>query len=124
MYGGTSSSTLAISLGTKYLSTQAGLDYQEGARVRLTYDDDNTKWMEGVVQSYYGTNMTIKMDLVNGSGTFSDWLLNIAGEPGSGSSTGIQIGVTDVAGGSEGDILTVDGVGKLNNGISFSLEAV
>jgi hypothetical protein len=40
--------------------------------------------MEGLVTSYSGTSLTIAADLINGSGTYSDWNLNLTGPAGSG----------------------------------------
>lgn len=80
-YGGTSTTSLAIGTGAKLFTTQAGLAYQNGARVRATSNGDTTKWMEGVA-TYSGTTLAITVDSTNGSGTFADWNFNIAGEVG------------------------------------------
>lgn len=80
-YGGTSATSLAIGTGSKVFTTQAGLAYQNGARVRATSNGDVSKWMEGVA-TYSGTTLTIDVDNTNGSGTSADWNLNVAGQPG------------------------------------------
>lgn len=88
-YAATSTSSLAIGTGSKSFTTQAGLAYTVGARVRASSAGDTAKWMEGVVSSYSGTALVVTVDKTNGSGTLADWNINLAGEPGlSGTGTG------------------------------------
>src|SRR5262249_46072880 len=68
-------------------TTQAGLAYTVGARVRVSSSASPTNWMEGLVTAYGGTSMTVQMDKSNGSGTFAAWDINIAGQPGAGDLT-------------------------------------
>jgi hypothetical protein len=82
-YGGTSTTSLAIGAGNKAFATQAGLAYQNGARVRASSAANTSNWMEGVA-TYADTTLTINVDKINGSGTFASWNLNIAGQPGAG----------------------------------------
>lgn len=82
-YGGTSTTSLAIGTGTKVFTTQAGLAYTDGARVRASSDADTSDWMEGLV-TYSGTTLTMTSDKTSGSGTLADWNLNVVGEPGAG----------------------------------------
>lgn len=82
-YGGTSTTSLAIGTGAKAFTTQAGLAYQSGARVRATAASDTTKWMEGVA-TYAGTALTITVDKTGGTGTFASWVFNVTGQPGAG----------------------------------------
>jgi len=81
--GGTSTTSLAIGTGSKAFTTQSGLAYQNGARVRASFAADTTKWMEGLA-TYSGTALTITVDKTNGSGTFADSNLNVVGQPGAG----------------------------------------
>lgn len=98
-YGGASSTSLAIGTGSKAFTTQAGLAYQVGARVRASSAADGTNYMEGLVSAYSGTSLTIAVTTVGGSGTKNDWNLNIAGQPGAGDMSKSQnlAGLTDVA---------------------------
>ncbi len=80
-YGGTSTTSLTIGTGSKVFTTQAGLAYLDGARVRASSDADPADWMEGVI-TYIGTTLTMDADMTNGSGTLDDWNFNIAGQPG------------------------------------------
>ncbi len=80
-YAATSATSLSIgSGGSITFTTQAGLAYSVGARVRL-YSTGTGAWMEGTVTAYSGTSMTILRDLSSGSGTATDWTINIAGAP-------------------------------------------
>jgi hypothetical protein len=44
--------------------------------------------MEGLVTSYSGTSLAVNVDLTNGSGTFADWDINLAGQQGTTGATG------------------------------------
>ncbi|MBN8956542.1 MAG: hypothetical protein J0H17_08160 [Rhizobiales bacterium] len=81
-FGGTSATSLAIGTGAKTFTTQSGLAWQVGARVRLANTADPTKWMEGIVTAYSGTSMTLAVDAANSTGTLASWNLNPAGEKG------------------------------------------
>lgn len=82
-YGGTSATSIAIGAGAKAFTTQAGLAYQNGARVRATATAGVTGWLEGVA-TYSGTALTITSDKTSGSGTGTAWNFNVVGEPGAG----------------------------------------
>jgi len=79
-YTATSATSLTVGIGNTSLTTQAGLAYTPGARVRIGQATQNI-WMEGIVQSYNATSgaMGLGVDLINGSGTFNAWNLNLAG---------------------------------------------
>ena len=81
-YSATSTSSVAIGTGTKTFTTQAGLAYLPGDRVRISDSSDTTKYMEGVVTSYSGTTLVISSDLAVSSGTITTWNIGIAGNPG------------------------------------------
>lgn len=82
-YGGTSTTSLTIGTGSKAFTTQAGLAYTNGARVRASSAANTSNWMEGVA-TYSGTTLTMTSDKTNGSGTLADWNLNLVGQPGAG----------------------------------------
>ncbi|UPJ65222.1 hypothetical protein [Bradyrhizobium sp. 191] len=82
-YGGTSTTSLAIGTGSKVFTTQAGLAYTDGGRVRATATAGATGWLEGVA-TYSGTTLTIASDKDSGSGTGTAWNFNVVGEPGAG----------------------------------------
>ncbi|SCB33866.1 hypothetical protein GA0061098_1006175 [Bradyrhizobium shewense] len=88
-YGGTSTTSLTIGTGSKAFTTQSGLAYTNGARVRASSAANTSNWMEGLA-TYSGTTLTINVDKTNGSGTLADWNFNIVGEPGAGA--GVAVG--------------------------------
>jgi hypothetical protein len=81
-YQTTSTTSLTIGTGALTLTTQSGLAYSVGARVRLSSTASPTNWMEGTVTSYAITQLAVQVDLVGGSGTFASWNINLAGQQG------------------------------------------
>ena len=105
----TTSLTIASS-GSVAASTQLNLAYTPGARVRLT-STGSAAWMEGVVASYDASGLlTFTADLASGSGTHTDWSINVAGNPGAagaGNTTWINAGPAE---GADGDVnFTISG---------------
>lgn len=87
-YAATSTTSLAIaSSGSKAFTTQAGLAYSAGARIRATSIAVGD-YMEGLVTAYSGTTLTVTMDRSSGSGTHTDWNLNLVGDVGATGTTG------------------------------------
>lgn len=86
-YTATSTTSLTAGTGSKVFTTQAGLAYSIGARVRAT-STGSSDWMEGLVTNYSGTSLTVNMDLNQGTGTRTDWNINLAGERGTTGSAG------------------------------------
>lgn len=85
-YRATSVSSVAIAgSGAQSFTTQSGLAYSAGARVRVTDSSNTANWMEGIVTSYSGTMLQFTADLSSGSGTISSWNINLAGEQGASS---------------------------------------
>ncbi len=81
-YTATSTTSLAIGSGSKTFATQAGLAYSPGARARAAYASAGSSYMEGLVTAYSGTTLTINVDNMGGSGTYSNWNLNASGDVG------------------------------------------
>jgi hypothetical protein len=81
-YAATSTTSLSLgSSGPRAFTTQAGLAYVVGSRLRAASAADPTgKFMEGVVTAYSSTTLTITADYAVGSGTVNDWRLSITGE--------------------------------------------
>lgn len=76
---------------TTFTLEEYGLSFIPGQRVRATaVDAPGATWMEGVVQSYDGQDVTILPDLVHGSSTWDNWTISVAGEPGVQGPTGPQ----------------------------------
>jgi hypothetical protein len=94
-YGGTSTTSRTIaSSGSFTFTTQSGLGYLPGARVRVTDSSNVANWIEGPVSSYSGSSLVMTADSSSGSGTIASWNINLAGQPGA---TGPQ-GATGAAG--------------------------
>jgi hypothetical protein len=113
-YAATSATSNAIaSYGSKTFATQAGLAYSAGARVRASDAlAPSTNWMEGVVSSYSGTSLVFAADKSLGSGTFTSWTINVAGQPGAdGGGAGDVVGPSSAT---DGRFVLFDGAtGKL-----------
>ena len=87
-YGGTSTSSVTIGLGTKVFTTQSLLAYN-GAKVRAASAANQNNYMIGPA-TYSGTTLTMTCQETGGSGTFADWLFSVAGEKGTTGAQGIQ----------------------------------
>lgn len=81
-YTASSTTSLATGTGSKTFTTQAGLAYSVGARIRAT-SVGTSEYMEGLVTSYSVTTLIATMDLNSGTGTHADWNINLAGNQGS-----------------------------------------
>lgn len=66
----TSTSTNTISLGTKIFQIPANLQIGVG---NTAIAESGSNIMNGTVQNYSGTTLTLNMSTVTGSGTFSSW---------------------------------------------------
>lgn len=99
-YSATSTTSLAIGTGTKAFTTQAGLAYVAGQRVRAANTADTANFMEGRITAYSSTTLTVSVDLTGGSGTLASWNIGIAGQQGIQGIQGIQgaQGIQGVAG--------------------------
>ncbi|MDB5618477.1 SGNH/GDSL hydrolase family protein [Tardiphaga sp.] len=87
-YGGTSTTSMAISLMPQTFTTQPALGYRAGGRGRLISAANPANFMEGPITAYdIATGvMTISFDNKgpSSSGTHADWVLTVAGEKGAG----------------------------------------
>jgi hypothetical protein len=81
----TSQSEVSIDLlgGKAFVLDSFNLSILPGTRLRASVNDGlGTKWLEGVVNSYDGTTVVIVPDVTSGSGIYTDWSINVAGQPG------------------------------------------
>jgi hypothetical protein len=83
-YRATSATSLIIGAGARTFATQVGLAYAAGARARASSNANGANFMEGLVTAYAGDSLTINITKTGGAGTFADWNINVAGDPGSG----------------------------------------
>jgi hypothetical protein len=84
---GTSNSTVAIGgvEPTKtFVLNEFNLGFQITMRLRATALGDSDLWIEGAVLSYNASTRELVMEarLQSGTGTYSDWNINLTGEPG------------------------------------------
>jgi len=86
-YTATSSTTVTIGTGIKSFIITSGSAFSTGTRVRAAYTFFPENYMEGIV-AVSGTAMSMDVDAVGGSGTFSSWSFNVAGNVGATGPTG------------------------------------
>lgn len=93
---GTISSSLSLSTGTKSFTTDTLLQLHPTSRVNITRTSDVTKYMSGVVLTYDQDTgaMSVDVQTVNGSGTFSDWTITLSGAAGATGAAGAD-GIAD-----------------------------
>src|SRR6056297_747793 len=81
IYNSTSSSSETIGTGSKSFTTaDADKPYQPGTPLRIA--DSNapeTNFLDCIVTSYSGTSLVVDAFGFAGSGTYSDWTINIGG---------------------------------------------
>jgi len=79
---GTSTTSLAVSAGTKTLTTQAGKQFAAGNYVTISRTSAPTTLMHGVVTSYSVSTLIVEVATAAGSGTFTDWTIALSGASG------------------------------------------
>lgn len=85
---GTSTTSLAVSAGTKTLTTQTGKQFTAGNYVTISRTSAPTTLMHGVVTSYSGATLIVEAATIAGSGTFTDWTIALSGAKGDTGPTG------------------------------------
>jgi hypothetical protein len=89
----TSSTSLTLATGSQTLTVQAGKLLQNGMAVTIarTSDPVNTR-MIGIVSAYNsGTGaLDVNISVKKGVGTFTDWTIILAGEPGTAGTPGVD----------------------------------
>lgn len=82
----TSTTSLALGLGAKSLTIQAGKNIVIGMTVKIAVTADGTKWMAGDVTAYNsGTGaLDVNVTHVQGSGTYAAWTVSLSGPIGPG----------------------------------------
>lgn len=85
---GTSTTSLTIGTGSKTLTTQAGLNIAAGQWMHVWRTSNQLVSMIGQATSYAGTTLTVNVTTIHGSGTFTDWTVELAAFPGDQTTTG------------------------------------
>jgi len=96
----TSNSSNLLNTGSLTWTVNVSNAYVVGTRVRVIYPVIPTNYLEGVISTIGGLNITVSVDTVSGtvgSGPFANWYFSIAGNQGSSGATGNQ-GATGAAG--------------------------
>lgn len=106
---GTSATSTAIGTGSKTLTTQTGKQFAAGQWVTVVRASDVNAWMYGQVTSYSGSTLIINVTLINGSGTYTDWTISIAGTRGATGATGA--GLPSFTGADAAKLLAVNAAG-------------
>jgi len=89
----TSTSSLAIGIGSKTFVTQAGKQFSAGQYVIAVSDANSANYMHGQVTNYSGTSLVVEVTNVGGSGTLADWTISVSGSrgpAGSGATTALD----------------------------------
>lgn len=84
---GTSTTSILIGTGSKTFTTQSGISWNIGQRLRVS-DSTTNNLMEGEITAYSGTSLTILVDYIEGSGTIGSWTITITGAVGQTGATG------------------------------------
>lgn len=88
---GSSATSVAIGLGSKTLTTQSGKFFAPGTfLIVFSAANPTANSMAGQVSAYSGTDLTVDVTSVKGSGTFDDWVIAVAGAPGGQGLPGLQ----------------------------------
>ena len=106
---GTSATSTAIGTGSKTFTTQSGKQFAAGQWVTVVRASDVNAWMYGQVTSYSGSTLIINVTLINGSGTYTDWTISIAGTRGATGATGA--GLPSFTGADARKIMAVNAAG-------------
>lgn len=85
-YSATSTTSITLGTGSTTWTTQSGLAYVAGQRVRVA--NDSTHYAEGPITSYTGSSLVVNVDRIVGTGTFASWNIGIAGDQGAAGSNG------------------------------------
>ncbi len=111
----TSSTTQTIAEGLLSFVIPPQAAFAPGMFVSIVDANNLSNWMWGVVDSYSGTAFVVNVQQINGSGTKSSWLINLAGSQAMAGATGAT-GATGAAGAAAGPLNgNVQGVKIANN---------
>jgi len=75
----TSTTSLAIGVGSKTLIVEASKSFQPGMSVKIARTSSPSNWMHGDVTTYSGTTLVVNVTTVLGSGgPFTDWTITFS----------------------------------------------
>lgn len=99
----TSQTSATIGIGTFSFQVPTLGAWAPGMFVSIVSASNPLNYMLGVVTSYGGTTLTINSTGSSGSGTYANWLINLAGSPGPVGATG-PTGATGATGAAAGPV--------------------
>lgn len=106
---GTSATSTVLGTGSKTFTTQSGKYFNVGASLIIaSASSPSTRYMTGIVTAYSGTSLTVNVSAFLGTGTYTDWVIVVAGTPGAKGDPGS-------AGAGTGDMLKSDNLAGLTN---------
>lgn len=83
-----SSTSNTIGTGTKTFTVPSGLGFQVGQYILIQQSGNPANVMSGRVLTYSGTTLSVDVTNTLGSGTFSNWTIDVSGAPGSNGAQG------------------------------------
>jgi hypothetical protein len=92
----TSTTSLAISTGSKTLTTQSGEQFISGQFVTIADSVTPSNYMYGQVTSYSGTSLVVNVTATGGSGTKASWTISLSGIQGATGADGANTTATNV----------------------------
>jgi hypothetical protein len=111
----TSSTSNSIGTGTKTWTIEENEFFTAGMYILIQDNDDpSVNFMFGTITDYTGDQLEVDVDVSGGSGTYEDWIINIAGARGATGATG----PTGPSGEMGGPGVSVDGEIALYDGIT------
>ena len=92
----TSTSTVTITTATATFVLADNLSFSQGAHIIAQATADN--WVFGEILEYTTASQTVKLnvEITQGSGTYSDWAVNVSGVAGAVALTGTATGLIDM----------------------------
>jgi len=105
LVAGTSNSNVGIDtvLNKTFVINEYNRSFFPGTRIRATAVGYTNVWLEGIVVSWDGETMVLDGDLQSGTGNYSNWQINVAGQPGVQGQTG-PVGPVGPSGGPIGPV--------------------
>ena len=97
----TSTTTIPVTTGSKVFYVNNSGAYVAGQRVRAINPVALTTYVEGIItQVVKNVSITVAVDSKNGTGTYSDWVFAVAGNPGLNGTMGVNgaVGPTGATG--------------------------
>jgi hypothetical protein len=97
LIAGTSMSPNAIDTATikTFTIAEYNRSFFPGTRLRATAAGYLNTWIEGNVTAWDGETLSLSPDFSSGAGSYSDWQINVAGQPGTPGTPGSGGGITD-----------------------------